>query len=329
MESIFPAMYSTLSPAALASLVSEKYNIGSVECQFLVRGVGDTYLVGDSRYVLRVYRGSQRSLEQVQAEMELLMASRQADVPVSYPIADREGGLIQTLDAVEGTRYAVLFTYAPGSPAAVLTEQQLQLLGRQMARFHNVSSTIRLSATRWNFDMETTIDRPLAMVENAFASDPEAYAWLQSTATRVKERLASMDSRAFSSGYCHYDFLPKNFHFDGEETLTFFDFDFFGYGWLVNDIMTFWEHLCLDVHFGRMEQEAADRAFAVFVAAYREVRSLSDAELAAVPYLSFGWWLFYMGFYTTHDQFFPFLQPAMLKLRTGLMRRLMERYISD
>jgi len=328
MNTHFPAVYSTLDPLSLAALITKKYGLGPVICRLLVRNVADTYLAeaGDARYILRVYRYPNRSLSQVQAEMELLTALKEAAVMVSYPVADLSGSFVQAVEAIEGTRYAVVFSYAPGSPAARLTDGQLRLLGRQMAAFHNVSATIQLSDRRWTFDTETTLTRPLEMFRYAFEEDPEGYRWIEAAAKRVQDRLAGMDTSQFSSGYCHYDFMVKNFHFDGEDRLTFFDFDFFGYGWLVNDVMTFWQHLCFDVHFGRMQQDEADRAYAVFVAAYREIRPLSDAELSVVPYLSLGWWLFYMGFYTTHDQFLALLQPAMLKLRTGMMRQLMDRY---
>jgi Ser/Thr protein kinase RdoA (MazF antagonist) len=102
-----------------------------------------------------------------------------------------------------------------------------------------------------------------------------------------------------------------------------------GYGWLVNDVMTFWQQLCLDVHFGRMTQDAATNSYAVLIDAYRELRPLSDQELAAVPYLSLGWWMFYSGFHTTHDQFYTFIEPSHLKLRFGLIRQLIEKYCRD
>jgi len=56
---------------------------------------------------------------------------------------------------------------------------------------------------------------------------------------------------AFTSGYCHFDFFPKNFHFDGDESITFLILIFFGYGWLVNDVMTLQQHLCFEVETGR------------------------------------------------------------------------------
>ena len=259
MNPVFPATYSTLCPIALSSLVSEKYKLENVQCKFLVRGVGDTYLVQSSekRFVLRAYRSSHRSLSQIKMEVELLLALKQADVSVSYPIPDISGEAIQKLVAVEGERHAVLFSYAPGRPVRILNENQLRVIGHEMARFHNVSSTIGLGKERWNFDLETTLFRPLEMLKSAFAEDPEGYAWLLQAAGNIEKRLSQLNTSEFSNGYCHFDFLPKNFHFE-DDSVTLFDFDFMGYGWLVNDIMSFWQNLNLDVYTGRMTQQAAN-----------------------------------------------------------------------
>ncbi len=327
MKSAFPAIYSTLCPIALSSLITEKYGVGKVQCKFLVRGVGDTYLVesSDTRYILRVYRSSHRSLPQIKAEVELLQVLKQANVSVSYPIPDIAGEAIVRLEAAEGERHAVLFSYAPGHVVRLLNEHQLRTLGHEMARFHNVSSTIRLGEERWNFDNATTLFSPLKRLRSAFAEDPEGYAWLQEIASRVNEKLSQIQTTGFSKGYCHFDFLPKNFHFEND-SVTFFDFDFMGYGWLVNDIMSFWQHLILDVYNGRMTREAAVDAYSTFLDAYREYRPVSEQELTAVPYLSIGFWLFYMGFHTTHDQFYAFSQPSQLRSYTGFLRYLVNTY---
>jgi Ser/Thr protein kinase RdoA (MazF antagonist) len=98
-----------------------------------------------------------------------------------------------------------------------------------------------------------------------------------------------------------------------------------GYGWLVNDLMTFWMHLMLDAHFGKMTRRQADDAFATFIGAYSECRTISDAELSLLPYLGVGFWLFYMGFHTTHDQFSYWLQPELLKGRTAMVKAVLEK----
>jgi Ser/Thr protein kinase RdoA (MazF antagonist) len=327
MTPFFPSTYSTLSALSLADMITEKYRLTNVQCRFLVRGVGDTYLVetSDSRFILRVYRSSHRSLPQIRMEVELLVATKQAGVPVSYPIPDLSGAFVQTLIAIEGERHAVLFTYAPGKTVRALNESQLRVLGTQMALFHNVSSTIQLKAERWTFDTETTLFIPLRRLKNYFADFQEDYFWLEQAARQVVSKLERIDKSSFSTGYCHFDFLPKNFHFE-EDQITFFDFDFMGYGWLINDLTSFWQHLQLDVYAGRMKQEEADSMFFIFLSSYRERRPVSEDELAAMPYLSLGFWLFYMGFHTTHDQFFPNIQPVTLKAYTGFLRNLAQQH---
>ncbi|UCJ05482.1 phosphotransferase [Chitinophaga pendula] len=327
MNTVFPATYSTLCPVALSSLIAQKYQLEEVHCKFLVRGVGDTYLIGSAQgqFVLRVYRSSHRSQAQIAAEVALLRALQQAGVSVSYPIQDATGTAILSLAAAEGERHAVLFSYAPGQVVRVLHDNQLRALGHEMARFHNVSADLRLTEERWTFDLETTVFGPLEQLASRFTADPEGYAWLQETAGRIKDKLSQLPTSHFSTGYCHFDFLPKNFHFENDQ-VTFFDFDFMGYGWLVNDIMTFWQHLVLDVYTGRMTREAADEAYRVFLDAYREYRDVSESELSAVPYLALGFWLFYMGFHTTHDQFYAFSQPAQVKAYTGILRHIVATY---
>lgn len=327
MKSIFPATYSTLCPLALAAFITEKYPLGNVQCKFLVRGVGDTYLVTapQTRFILRIYRTTHRSLPQIKEEIQLLQALKQAGVSVSYPVADITGETIIKLEAAEGERYGVLFSFAPGEVVRLLNETQLYNLGHEMAGFHIVSSAIKLGDARWRFDLDTTLFRPLEKLRLHFEQNPEAYAWLKETAAHAAEKLSQLAASGFAEGYCHFDFLPKNFHFR-DDAVTFFDFDFMGYGWLVNDIMTFWQHLALDVYTGRMTQQAADVAYHTFLTGYRAKRAVSEQELAAVPYLSLGFWLFYMGFHTTHDQFYTFSQPVHLKSYTGILRNIVNTY---
>nr|WP_293837440.1 phosphotransferase [uncultured Arsenicibacter sp.] len=327
MKPTFPASYSTLCPDALAELLVNVYPLDDVQCKFLTRGVGDTYLADtrQGRFVLRVYRTSHRHLSHVQAEVALLLALKAAAVSVSWPVADRTGETIQAIDAIEGVRYAVLFSYAPGESVRMPDNHQLYLLGREMARFHQVSSTIKLPDERWCFDFNTTFTEPLKTLQDRFSDNPDVYDWLQRAAHMVEKKLAAIDRSALSTGYCHFDFLPKNMHFE-RDRVTFFDFDFMGYGWLVYDFASFWQHLAIEVYAGRLTPQACEKAYAGFLAGYREHRSISEEELALVPYLAIGFWLFYMAFHTTHDQFYSFTQPAQLKVYTSFLKHLTETY---
>lgn len=316
----FPATYSTLAPDALAALIATRYGRTDVRCTLISRGVGDTYSVesAEGKAILRVYRPTHRSPAEIATELKVLVAARQAGVSVSYPIDDRENLPIQTLDAVEGPRYAVLFTYAEGRPVAHPDKVQSRALGREVAKFHKVTKDWAYDGSRWVYDNQTTLFGPLRQIEPFFVEYPEGHAWLMEAAEHTAAKLNALD---LPRGYIHYDFLPKNFHYAGDAP-TLFDFDFLGYGWFAHDIMSYWQYLETEVFTRRMERSAADAAYEGFLRGYTGERALSDGELKAVPLLMLGFWVFYMGFHTTHDQFLPYLATASLRARTEALKKL-------
>lgn len=323
---MFPTIYSTFDPSALAAFISTRYGLTHCQCELIQLGVGDTYLINaaSGKFVARIYRNNHRTQEHIQAEVELLNILRSNRVSVSYPVADQNGQYIQTLEAAEGSRHAVLFSFAEGQSPIKLTEGQLKVLGHELAQFHHVSSKVKLTHTRWTFDISSTLIEPISRTRHLFRTMNNELTWWISAAAQAREYLESLDTKNFSAGYCHYDVLPKNFHFDGDQ-ITLFDFDFFGSGWLINDLMSFWTHLRIDVQFNRMTQSEADRCFQILLDAYRDHRFVSSEELRAIPSLSIGWWCFYMGFHASHDQFMTFVKPDHLKMRTALIRQITER----
>lgn len=330
---IFPAQYSTLSAIALQDFLSKQYHLGEISCKLLMRNVSDTYLIRrhDQQFVFKIYRDAHRKADEIRAEVELLTILKNKEVSVAYPIANAEGDMLQAFNAAEGTRYGVLFTFAEGAPVYSLNDQQLELLGREMAKLHEVTTHIALQFPRKPFNLETIFHRPLKMVKPAFEEIPETYEELAEMINQVVQKLESIDFTNFSYGYCQYDFLPKNFHFVGNEKLTFFDFDFAGQGYIVNDIASFYVHYFIEVALGKLTKTEAGRQFRVFVAAYRKVGPLSDEELATIPYFGFGFWVFYLGFqYENYDDWSStFFNTKFLKDRVGLLKKWMEEEIKN
>ncbi|RYY58929.1 MAG: hypothetical protein EOO05_14880 [Chitinophagaceae bacterium] len=330
MQTSFPVTYSTLEPAALSAWLGVTYGFTGNACSFILRGVGDTYLVssGEARYILRIYRHALRTRQQVIRETSLLDLLRQHNVSVSYPVADLSGQLVNTLQAPEGPRFAVVFSFAEGRSFHIMNDQQLANLGHEVAAFHNVSSLLEKSEGDRVFDLETMLHEPLRRVRPYFASAAEDLEWLDKMIAGIYKKVDAVDTSGFSAGFIQFDLLPKNYHFDAQDKVTLFDFDFVGYGWLLLDIMTFWVHTELDVHVGRQTRAAGDKSFKTFIDAYRSVREIRDAELELIPYLSLGFWIFYMGFHESHDGFYGFVkEPGHLKVRMGLIRGLLEKVV--
>lgn len=325
-----PVAYSTVSEAALGGLLISRYGLTAVKCAFLLRGVGDTYTVSTSsqRFVLRIYRHDQRSYDQIREEVELLLSLNAAGVSVSYPLPDVNRNFITAIAAPEGIRHAVLFSFAQGKFSPVLTENQLRVLGREMARFHLLSPVTPAKKSRWSFDTNTTLLKPLDAIKDYSAVYPEGYDWLCTMAQKTARALSALDTAGFTSGYCHFDFFPKNFHFDEEDRITIFDFDFCGYGWRINDLMTFRTSLWFDVHTGRLQETDADKSFRIFLSSYNEINLVTEEERKAIVLLMPGFWMFYFGFYTTHDQFFPLLHETHLRARIDMIRKFFEKYVA-
>jgi len=326
----FPAQYSTLSALALKDYITAAYGINLTSCKFLLRGVSDTYVLEavDSKYILKIYRDRHRSLTEIQGEVELLNMLKEYGAKVSYPLIDIFGSQMQKFDAAEGTRYGIVLSYAEGKPVLDLNDEQLKTVGREMATVHNITSVVKLNYKRKAYTIDTTLTGPLKVLKPAFADLPDEYTYLKETAMQVIQKLNTFDTKKFSYGYCQYDFLPKNFHFDNNGGITFFDFDFAGQGYLANDLMSFFVHFFMHVFTGKLTSEEADRMFKVFIAAYRKVRPVSDDEIKAIPYLGVGFWIFYLGFqYENFDDWSnPFWGPKFIKDRVALIKVWVDKY---
>jgi Ser/Thr protein kinase RdoA (MazF antagonist) len=329
---VFPAQYSTLSSKALSEFLAIKYDLKNVTCRLLIHNVSDTYLLETEtiNYVFKVYRNSHRKLAEIKGEVELLNLLFEGKANVAHPIKDVEGKYIQSFNAAEGTRHGVMFSYALGTVVSDMNEEQLAAVGKEMAKIHNITATIELKSSRKEYSIDTMLLNPLAIFKPAFEDLKDEYIFLTQAVNQVAEKINKLDLSKFSYGYCQYDFLPKNFHFDETGHLTFFDFDFAGKGHLINDIASFYIHYFLEVYYGKMTQEKADKAFAVFVKNYRKVKSLSDEELAAIPYFGFAFWIFYLGFqYENFDDWSNiFFGPKYLKDRTTLIKKWVELHMN-
>ncbi|WP_184547918.1 phosphotransferase enzyme family protein [Mucilaginibacter sp. FT3.2] len=326
----FPTQYSTLSAIALKGYIEDAYGLQLISCKYLLRGVSDTYIieVADTKYVLKIYREQHRSYEEIQGEVELLNLLKDGGASVAYPIKDLRDQQLQQFNAAEGTRYGILFSYAEGAPVMDLSDEQLKTVGREMAKIHNITSAVQLNHPRREYTIETTLTAPLKSFAPAFKDLPDEYAYLKDIADKVARKLTSFDTSNFSYGYCQYDFLPKNFHFDARGNLTFFDFDFAGKGLLANDLMSFFVHFFVHVYTGKLTDAEAERMFAVFIATYREGRPVADEELKAIPYLGVGFWIFYLGFQYEHfdDWSNLFFGPKFIKDRVTLIKAWAYKY---
>ncbi len=332
MADIFPAQYSTLSAVALGVYIEQTYGFKVLSCKLLLHGVSDTYVVvaEHGKYILKIYRAAHRSAGEIAGEVELLQILKESGSPVAYVVPDAAGDYVQAFQAAEGLRHGVLYVFAAGKSNNDLTEEQLLITGRTMAEIHNVTATITLANARREYTIETMVHGPLNVLRDCFVgyAMEQQYEWLSAAAQEIIARFERLEHGTFSTGYCHYDYFPKNFFFDEANNITLFDFDFAGKGVLVNDLASIFVFFFLRMEHGALTETTARAAYANVVSGYQKVRPISNTELSAVPHCGFMLLLFYLGFqYENYDDWSnSFFGPNYLAGRIASMKRYKELF---
>ena len=260
---------------SLKAEILVRYDIGDIEeCVLLARGINDSYLVvaRGRPQVLRLYRADWRELEQIEAEVRLLTRFARAELPVSVPMADRDGNFVQSVSAPEGMRYAVLFSYAEGRPLNRESSRDLALLGRFAAELHLATASIPIEPSRPSLTVEYLLQRPITRLRPYLLQWPEALDYIAQLANDLATLLEPFANSLTSRRLCHGDLNTRNVHLSQSARLTVFDFDLCAYG-------------SQSYEFASVLRDIGgfNSAWDAFLKAYSAVEVLSADEERAIP----------------------------------------------
>ncbi|GHO57968.1 phosphotransferase enzyme family protein [Ktedonobacter robiniae] len=276
----FPVTHSILAPEALLAEVLPLYDLDEqVSCLFLTRGVNDTYLVqsGTTKYILRVYRAGWRSLSDVLYEIDVVRYLDQKGIAVSMPVSQRDGGFVSTLQAPEGPRQAVLFTYAPGVELDRHDARDSYLHGRVIGAMHNAASGFTSVRQRTPLDLSLLADQSLQTIQPLYTGSATDWAYLEELVERLRARIRQLAGQGLDWGACHGDSHMLNEHMDEDGTITLFDFDCCAPGWRAYDLAVV--RWCE----GFYNWDPGDTLWQSFLKGYTEVRPLAEVDLASIP----------------------------------------------
>jgi Ser/Thr protein kinase RdoA (MazF antagonist) len=288
--SSFPVILSTLSPAHLAEFVQEKYGLAGAQCTLLKAGINHSYLVtgGTDKYVLRVYCHGWRTRAEIDEEIRFLDLLQAHSVLVSRPIKDEREDYIQQIEAPEGTRYGVLFSFAPGHKVRFLSTDICSELGVLMARMHSLSEGLALGRTEYT--PEVLLDWPQRMASRFFPEENEEMRFMKMAGEQINSVFRDKES-GLRKSIVHLDIWYDNFHIDAQSHLTLFDFDFCGNGWPVLDIA----YSLMQLYHIESDKAVYEQKKAAFLSGYTSVCPIPAAELGLIGYAGFAVWLFYLG----------------------------------
>ena len=328
MKTTFPAIYSTLSPDALASDILPGFGVDAVEdCRFYSGGFNDTYHVraaDGSIYYLRAYRREWRTLADIQWELDLLRHLQQKDFPAARPVPYRDGQLFCAVPAPEGQRYVALFAEAPGVEVSYEQEpaETAQRYGQAVAGMHNALDDFHSPHPRFHKDLAHFCERPLHTIEPFLSHRPEDWDFVRQFAETLRQRILSMPAEGLEQGACHGDLQGYHAKVAPDGTLTFFDFDCGGHGYRAYDLAVFlW---CC-----RLEDAVAAR-WEPFLSSYRSTRAINDLDLHAVPLFVCARYLWHMGVHTRNspDWGIGFLNDGYFDTHLKRLRQAEEDYLA-
>lgn len=298
MTTLISITHSLPSPQALLVDVLAGYDLGEfTDCRLWYANVNDTYLASTaagSKYILRLYRSYWRSLADVGYEVDALNHLYRKGIAVAHPLPRRDGNFIQAVAAPEGQRHAVLFSFAEGKEPSYdeNPEDKTFRYGQAVARIHQASDDFTSPYLRQPLDLDFLFFYPLKVMRPFLAHRPDDFAFFQAYAEKMVQRLTDWPTGMLDQGFCHADLQGYHAHIAEDGTLTFFDFDCCGRGFRAYDMAVF--RWCARLS----EKESV--WWGPYLRGYQEVRPLSDADVASIPYFVAARYFWHIGLHTAN-----------------------------
>ncbi|MDF0718263.1 phosphotransferase [Muricauda sp. 334s03] len=322
----FPIIASILSDKKLGEYVKEKYGLrGKIQCKLFRTGVNHTYFLfaGNHKYAVRVYCYKWRTKTEIQEELRLLQLLSEKNLSVSFPISDKEGKLIQDIDAPEGVRHVVLFSFAEGEKIRFMDDETCFIMGSLMARFHSI--TLDKTINRTNYNSELLLKTPYKLLAQFFSEDLPEMKYLKNTGGEISKTFKKLEDSVIPKGIVHLDVWYDNVSIKKNKEITIFDFDNCGNGFLILDIGYF----LIQLFHIESDKKVYESKVETFLNGYREVRELSEQETEFIPAAGASIFIFYLGVQAQRfDWSNIFLTENYLKMFVGRIKSWMDYYKS-
>jgi len=287
----FPVTSSVLSAKDLGVFAIEKYRLGKdATCTLFRTGINHTYFItdGSTKYALRVYSYNWRTLPEITEEVKLLNLLREHGVSISYPIADTGGNYIQSINAPEGKRYAVLCSFAEGDKIRTTNTDTCYTIGSLMASMHTVTANQKTG--RIDYNSESMLELPYKYATEYFDEELPEMKFIKEQAQDISDYFNQV-APDIPGGIVHLDIWYDNMAVTANNEVTLFDFDFCGNGWLVFDVAYF----CKQLFHIEADKELYEIKMQSFLKGYNATRRLTADELQLIPKAAAAIWIFYLG----------------------------------
>jgi Ser/Thr protein kinase RdoA (MazF antagonist) len=206
---------------------------------------------------------------------------------VSRCLPAANGDIAIDVSLPEGCRSLILFEYLDGEATGNATED-IEAFAHGLAALHTAGESYRGIESVYTLDLEYLLHRPLQRLLRAPTMTVELRAQFEMLGQRLHDRIVSPG--ALQEVLCHGDAHGQNNFVvrrsDGRCEARFFDFDEAGPGILAYELAVYSWWLHPRTPGGEFSDEKKTQC-RQFLNAYREVRPISDVDVAAIaPFMS-------------------------------------------
>lgn len=322
--STFPVIASILSETELAQFIKEKYLLKEkIDCKLFRTGVNHTYFISDSdtKYVARIYCHNWRTKSEIQEELELLLLLKGNNLTISYPIADKNGNFIQEINAPEGLRYAVFFTFAEGKKMRFMSNESCFAVGSLMAKIHTITSGKKINRIDYNSDI--LLHQAYQHITSFFPEDLEEMQYIRKIGNQISKSFKETDWSENQKGIVHLDIWYDNLSVNNENEIIIFDFDNCGNGEFILDVAYF----CKQLFFIESDKKEYEIKVQSFLNGYQQIRNLSEKEIELIPEAGASIFIFYLGVQAKRfDWSNIFFTENYIKMFVGRIKNWMDYY---
>lgn len=190
---------------------------------------------------LRLTSGGNRTLEQIEAELDFIHHLHRGRVGVSLPVPSANGRGVETIQLGDACRFACVFEEAVGDCFTFGSDganrQHFRLRGQTLGRIHALARSYTPVAGKRRFRWEE--DDLFCNIES-YLPQSEETVWAEHSRLMAWLSYYPQDSDTF--GLIHGDFGATNFR-NRNGALTVFDFDDCCYHWFAYDLaVTIYPH---------------------------------------------------------------------------------------
>lgn len=271
--------YSVICTKTLLAEVLPLFQIEQpLECEFWCQGLNDSYKVTTTTdtFLLRIYRHNWRTLENIRFELDALLHLQENDADIAYPVKTHKDDYIVTIEAAEGSRYAILTRYIAGKELDFSIADSATLYGKNIAQLHLKSEQFTSQYQRSRLDVNHLITKPLQRIKPFLSDRQDDWLFIQSYSLALAKQLREALARSQDTGLCHGDLHGGNAH-QYRQQLAFFDFDCCGIGLRCYDLAVFkWS-----LQTNKREPTIWQR----FIASYLQHRPLDGKDIALIDML--------------------------------------------